>query len=78
MRWGLVHTNPAQHVDLPKQRHKEMRAMSELEAERFLAAAQSDPLHALFELLLGTGLRPSEATGLKWSDLDPISKTLSV
>lgn len=78
VRWGLVNVNPAQHVDLPKQQHKEMLAMNELEAGRFLAAAQSDPLHALFALLLGTGLRPSEAAGLKWSDLDTVSKTLSV
>lgn len=78
VRWQLVGKNPAQHVDLPKQRHKEMLAMNELEAGRFLAAAQSDPLHALFELLLGTGLRPSEAAGLKWSDLDPVSGMLSV
>lgn len=78
IRWQLVSANPAQHVDLPKQQHKEMLAMNELEAGRFLAAAESDPLHALFELLLGTGLRPSEAAGLKWGDLDPVSGTLSV
>ena len=78
VRWGLVNTNPAQHIDLPKQQHKEMRAMSELEAGRFLVAAKSDPLHAFFALMVGTGLRPSEAAGLKWSDLDPVSGMLSV
>lgn len=78
IRWQLVNTNPAQHVDLPKQQHKEMLAMNELEAGRFLVAAESDTLHALFALLLGTGLRPSEAAGLKWSDLNAVSGTLSV
>ncbi len=78
IRWGLLATNPAQHIDLPKPKHREMQAMTEQAAGQFLAAAKSDPLHALFELLLGTGLRPSEAIGLKWSDLDPLSSTLSV
>ena len=78
VRWQLASSNPAQHVDLPKQQHREMKAMTEDEAQRFLTAAQSDPLRALFSVLLGTGLRPSEAAGLKWSDLDPTSKMLGV
>ena len=78
IRWQLALHNPAKHVDLPKQQHREMLAMDEKEAIRFLEAARADPLHALFALLLGTGLRPSEAAGLKWSDLDTGTKSLSV
>lgn len=58
MRWQLTGTNPAQHVDLPKKQHREMVAMTEQEVARFLAAAKGDALHVLFELMLGTGLRP--------------------
>jgi integrase len=47
-----------------------MQAMTEEEANRFLAAAASDPHHVLFALLITTGLRPNEALGLKWSDRD--------
>lgn len=78
IRWQLATVNPAKHVDLPKKTHTEMQAMSEAEAQRFLAASKADPLHALFALLLGTGLRPSEAAGLKWQDLDTMNKSLSV
>ena len=78
IRWQLVRVNPAQHVDLPRQSQEEMQVMSEEEAHRFLTAALGDPLHALFALLLGTGVRPSEAAALRWPDLDPQAKTLSV
>lgn len=78
IRWQLVSVNPAQHVDLPRERQREMQVMSEEEAQRFLAAAKSDPLYTLFALLLGTGVRPSEAIGLKWIDLEPHAKTLSI
>lgn len=78
IRWQLTSHNPTQHVDLPRREHSEMYAMSEAESQRFLAAAKSDPSHALFALLLGTGLRPSAAAGLQWQDFDPLSKRLSV
>ena len=52
--------------------------MSQEEVVLFLRTAANDPLQALFALLLGTGVRPSEAAGLKWSDLDLSTKTLSV
>lgn len=55
-----------------------MQALSEEEAVRFLKAAKLDKHHVLFALLLGTGLRPGEAFGLKWIDFDPYSRTLSV
>jgi integrase len=73
-----VTVNPTEHVDLPRAEHQEMHAMSEEEADRFLLAAEEDSLYALFAFLLGTGVRPSEAAGLKWNDLDMSTKTVSV
>jgi len=35
-----------------------------------LSAAESDPLHALWVLLLFTGVRIGEALALQWSDID--------
>ena len=78
VKWRMIPQNPALYVDLPRKQHREMHAMTEAEAGRFLAAAASEENHALFALLLTTGLRPSEALGLKWSDFDPRNKTLSV
>jgi integrase len=36
----------------------------------FLKITKEHPWHALWELLLFTGMRPGEAFGLKWSDLE--------
>ncbi len=78
VKWRMLSTNPADHVDLPRKERKEMQAMNQEEANRFRAAAASDPHHVLFILLLTTGLRPNEALGLKWADLDLHKGTLSV
>jgi integrase len=78
VKWRMASHNPAQYVDLPKQERKEMQALSEAEAVRFLKAAKTDKHHVLFALLLSTGLRPGEAFGLKWVDLDAFACTLTV
>jgi integrase len=78
VRWRLLTMNPASSVDLPRKEKKEMNAMNQEQASRFLAASASDSLHALFTLLLTTGLRPSEALALKWADLDLTTGKLSV
>ena len=70
VKWRILASNPADAVDLPKQQRKEMLAMTEAEAARFLAATAGGPWHELFALLLSTGLRPSEAIALRWTDLD--------
>jgi integrase len=70
VRWRYLRANPAQDVELPKIQRREMRAMTEDEAQRFLAAASGSDHAALFAVLLGTGLRPGEAVALKWGDLD--------
>ena len=78
VKWRLSTTNPADAVDLPRKQKREMHAMSQEEATRFLAAAKGDDLYTFFTLLITTGLRPSEAIALKWSDLDLSSGGLSV
>ena len=67
---GLLHRNPAGAVDLPRMVRKEMKAMSPVEASRFLEAAKGTRQSALFNFALTTGMRPQEYLGLKWSDVD--------
>jgi integrase len=62
-------SNPAALATLPRIEHREMRAMTKQEASRFLAAARGTRLEALWTVLLSGGLRPGEALGLKWGDL---------
>mgnify|MGYP001236302545 CR=1 FL=1 len=76
---GLIARNPVQHATLPRPNAKgeegvedaaEVRSMTKEEAERFLEAARSERTSALWHVLLGGGLRPSEALGLRWQDVD--------
>lgn len=70
VKWGLTTKNPAPLVDLPKKKKKEMRPLNQEEAARFMDATVYSPWKAYFSLLLSSGMRPSEALGLKWSDID--------
>ena len=42
VKWGMLARNPAEAVDLPKQTHREMQALSPKEAAEFLKAAAED------------------------------------
>ena len=76
--WGMLARNPADLAVLPRKQRQEMQALALEEARRFLSAAKEDPCHAVFSLLLDTGLRPSEALGLKWDDMDLSGRSLAV
>lgn len=70
VRWEMILSNPARHVELPRRRSREMRALSPGEAAAFRKAIEGTRFEALWLLLLGTGLRPGEALALRWTDLD--------
>lgn len=70
VRWRILPMNPASDVDLPRWERREMRALTSEEAARFRAAAAEHPMGLLFMVLLATGMRPGEALGLRWQDVD--------
>jgi len=59
-------------------RHRRFEPLTTEEARTFLATADGDPLHALWELSLRTGLRRGEVLGLTWADLDPVARSLKI
>jgi integrase len=71
---GLLDANPAGQVVLPRRRSgrawstRERRYLTRTELVRLLDEIPTK-WRPLFELLAATGLRISEATGLRWSDL---------
>jgi integrase len=71
---GLLDANPAGQVVLPRRRSgrawstRERRYLTRAELVRLLDEVPVK-WRPLFELLAATGLRISEATGLRWSDL---------
>lgn len=74
VQWGLLEWNPCDRVEPPrgKQRRDKnnVRAMTQMQAQRFLRAAEEDKWAVLWQLLLATGLRPQEAYALQWSEVD--------
>ena len=78
VKWRMLPFSPADAVDLPKQQRQEMRALNQLEALRFLETVAGTRWDVLFTTLLTTGLQPSEALALKWTDLDLTTGQLSV
>jgi integrase len=70
VKWEILAKDVTRFVDLPKQQRKEMRALSQDEATRFLHAVDGDRYAALFVFVLSSGMRPEEYLGLQWKDVD--------
>src|SRR5260370_17825053 len=51
-------------------RHREMKTLSEAQAQHLLAVAYGDRLEALYVLALATGMRQGELLALRWHDVD--------
>lgn len=76
---GLVPRNAAD-VEAPRPAPKEMRPLSEAEANAFLQVARTsgDRFEALYVLAITTGLRRGELLGLRWDDVDLERGTIRV
>jgi integrase len=70
VREELIVRNVARLVELPEWQAGAIRPWTADEARHFLAASDSDPLHAAFVLLILYGLRRGEVLGLRWADID--------
>jgi len=78
VQWHQLAANPADGVDLPQRRPREMNALSPEQARTVLAAVATDPLCALWTLMLTTGLRQGELLALRWRDVDLEAGRLAV
>jgi integrase len=82
-RKGLVARNVAPLADAPslttaRSEGPEMRVWTPEQLGRFLTAIDGNRNEALFRLMAMTGLRRSEAAGLRWSDIDLARGQLTV
>jgi len=80
VRRGLLGSNPLQRVPRPRHERREARDWTREEMRRFLQTAMADgrPTASMLALMLLTGLRPGEAAGLQWGDIDLEAGTLTV
>jgi integrase len=72
---GLLRTNPVRGVRIPAATTVEMeddhaKALTREELRRLLVALPDDDWRLFFEFLVHTGLRISEAVGLRWEHVD--------
>ena len=66
VRWKLIEHNVAELVDPPRAEGKELRALSDEEANLLLDTCKETSWHQVLHALIWTGLRRSEALGLRW------------
>lgn len=75
---GLIPRNITDAVKPPQVHKKEVQPLTPVEVAALLSAASGDRLEALYVTAIHTGLRRGEILGLKWSDVDLDTRTLSV
>src|ERR1700722_3729264 len=78
VREELIPRNVARLVELPEWHAGTIRQWTAEEARQFLAVSESDPLHAVFVLLVLYGLRRGEVLGLRWQDIDSQAGTIRI
>lgn len=78
VQWHQVGANPADGVDLPHRKPREMSALTPEQARAVLAAARGDDLEALWVLMILSGLRQGELLALRWKDVDLSAGRLAV
>jgi len=75
---GLVNRNVAALANPVTLRQPSGRSLDHDQARALLAAADGDPLEAAIKAMLMLGLRPGEALGLPWDNVDFATGTLAI
>jgi len=70
VRWRLILRNPADAVDPPRAKDREMMCLDEEQSAQVLEAARGTRLYMPLMLALTTGMRRNEILGLRWRDID--------
>ena len=70
VKWGILARNVCQMVDVERPERPETRALTWDEVAAFLHAALVSLFLPVYELLFQTGMRRSEALGLRWEHVD--------
>jgi len=78
VKWGLVPRNAAAIVEPPKGTRPMSRALDVEQAQKLLEVAKKTRMYAPIFVALTTGVRRGELLGLRWTDYDEQSATLSV
>ena len=75
---GYIRDNPADRVTLPRIDKKEIRPLTDEQVKNFLQVSSGDEYEIILKMILFTGLREAEATGLTWDCVDFKAGTIKV
>src|SRR5262249_6480857 len=78
VRWDRLSRNPASVAESPRAPRPKMVTWNTSQLAIFLEQARGDGFYALWQLIATSGLRRSEALGLRWGDVDLDQARLSV
>ncbi len=78
VRQGGLGANPCRAVPAPRVARTDRQVLEAASAQRLFGALEGHRLRSFLYLLLFGGLRPGEALGLRWQDLDIRTGTLMV
>ena len=78
VKWQLLARNPIQAVEPPRAERQEMRALDEDETASLLRLLGESRLYMPVMLAVTTGLRRGEILGLRWSNVDLATGTITV
>jgi len=67
---GLLHTNPALHVEVATHTRPSVQVWDAATTGRFLDTTQDSLYGPMWHLIASFGLRRGEAAGLRWEDVD--------
>lgn len=77
VKWGLIRSNPCDLVDTPRQAareyredEEEVRALTDEQARVLFDFTRESRWRNYYIAAIRTGLRPGEALGLRWGDVD--------
>jgi integrase len=75
---GFIPRNVTEAAKAPQALRKEIKPLNLTQVKALLSTARGDRLEALYVFAIHTGLRRSEILGLKWTDVDLETGTISV
>jgi integrase len=81
-RHGYIDYNPVRNAERPRgngeSKEKKIRVLSPAEINAFLDAEENMKYRTLFRLAIFSGARQGELLGLKWSDVDWVTKQIQI
>ena len=80
VKWNIIKDNPVKRIDLKKVSKSKAKYYDDTQVSKMLNALNSEPLmyKTMLYLSIDIGLRKSELTGLKWTDVDFKNSQVSI